>query len=197
MENAEFELFLGALRQGDEAAASKLLQDYGPEISRLIRARLARAGLRRITDPSDVCQSVLFNFLQHAAEGQVAPLTPAELSRLLRTMAVNKLTDLVRHEQAERRDCRRVIGGSQGRDETGRAADVGSTPSQQAERADLLDRFPKALSAWARRVHEWRALAWTWEEIARELGAEEPAVRIRFARETQRVARQLGLNESR
>jgi hypothetical protein len=90
MESPEFELFLDALRQGNQEAVRRLIQDYGPDIARVIRTRMARTGLRRVADSSDICQSVLFTFLQHAAKGRFVPETSAELAVLLRSTALNK-----------------------------------------------------------------------------------------------------------
>ena len=61
---AAFESFLHALRQGDHDAAEKLVHLYGPDICRLIRARLQDGELRRVTDSVDICQSILFQFVQ-------------------------------------------------------------------------------------------------------------------------------------
>jgi DNA-directed RNA polymerase specialized sigma24 family protein len=197
MENAEFQQFLDALHHGDPQAAAQLVHDYGPAIARLIRARLQQGNLRHIADSADICQSILFTFTQHATAGQCHPGTSAELAKLLRTMALNKLHDLARKEFAARRDHRRVVGGSQGHDELGRTMDGGSSPSKHVEMTDLLERFRAALAGWARPIHEWRAQGWTWDEIGRELGQPPHAIRVRFARETQRVAGLLGLEEER
>lgn len=197
MQDAEFAEFLSALRRGDYAAVGRLVDQFGPEIARLIRMRLAGNNLRRITDSADICQSILFAFCQHAAAGEFDLQSPAELEKLLRTMALNKLRDLSRREQAGKRDQRRLVPGAGAEAAMVDAATQASSPSQHVALADLLDQFRRALSPAARQIHEWRALNWTWDEIGRELQEPPSVVRIRFARETQRVARQLGLEGPR
>jgi RNA polymerase sigma factor (sigma-70 family) len=193
MDSAEFENFLTALRRGDHDAAERLVHLYGPDICRLIRARLHEGELRRVTDSVDICQSILFEFLQHIAAGEFKLESAGQLEKLLRTMALNKFRDLARHEQVARRARSVALAGRPGQDE-GEPAAAGSSPSQHAAREDLLEQFLSRLSAEARQIHQWRALGWGWTKIAAELHEPHNTVRIRFARETQRIARELGLD---
>ena len=193
MENAEFENFLQALRRGDHDAAERLVHLYGPDICRLIRAKLKEGGLRRVTDSVDICQSILFGFLQHIAAGGFELESAEQLEKLLRTMALNKLRDLARHEQVARRHDGEPLAGRQGQGEGEPAAD-GSSPSEHVAREDLLEQFLSRLSAEARQIHHWRAEGWSWAKIAAELHEPHNTIRIRFARETQQIARQLGVD---
>jgi RNA polymerase sigma factor (sigma-70 family) len=195
MDSAEFSGFLGALRRGDHDAAEKLVHLYGPDICRLIRAKLKAGELQRVADSVDICQSILFEFLQHIAAGEFKVGSAGQLEKLLRTMALNKLRDLARHEQVVQR--RKSEGPTlrQGKTEE-ELADAGSSPSQHVAREDLLEHFLSRLSEEARQIHQWRALGWGWSKIAAELNEPHNTVRIRFARETQQIARQLGLDVS-
>jgi RNA polymerase sigma factor (sigma-70 family) len=195
MDSAEFSSFLGALRRGDHDAAEKLVHLYGPEICRLIRAKLKAGELQRVADSVDICQSILFEFLQHIAAGEFKLESAGQLEKLLRTMALNKLRDLARHEQAACRRKNEAATGKQGKSAK-EPADAGSSPSQHVAREDLLEHFLSRLSEEARQIHQWRALGWNWIKIAAELNEPHNTVRIRFARETQQIARQLGLDVS-
>ena len=68
--------------------------------------------LRRACDSLDLCQAVLGSFFVRVAAGQYEVDAPEQLLKLLATMLRNKVSKLARHEQAERRDQRRVTAGS-------------------------------------------------------------------------------------
>src|SRR5262249_56282939 len=89
--------------------------------------------LRRLFESVDICQSVFASFFVRAALGQYELETPAQLLRLLATIARNKLASQARRESAGRRDRGRV------------AADVGvencppprESPSRQVAAKEL------------------------------------------------------------
>src|SRR2546423_1277058 len=58
----------------------------------------------------DLCQSVLGSFFLRAALGQYDLQTPAQLLKLLGTMARNKVVNHVHQQRAECRDNRRLAG---------------------------------------------------------------------------------------
>lgn len=187
-----FEKFLAALRKGDEKAVEELVRLCEPQLRRIARTRLAEGHLRREADSMDIVQSVLTSFLHHAAAGDFLIETPDQLLRLLRTMALNRLRDLARKggAAARKRTAQDQVGNN-----TPAYAIQGNepSPSEHIVVEDMLDRFLKVLSPEARSIHHWRASGWSWNEIAAELKAPSNTVRIRFARETLRVARELGL----
>src|SRR6516225_7368450 len=106
--------FLGLMagvRAGDEGAAAELVRRYEPLIRREVRLRLEDRRLARVFDSMDVCQSVLASFFVRAAAGQYDLDDPAQLVRLLVTMARNKLASRARQQYRQRRDQRREAGG--------------------------------------------------------------------------------------
>jgi DNA-directed RNA polymerase specialized sigma24 family protein len=139
--------------------------------------------LGHVVGASNVCQSVFGNFLHGVAAGEVGVNDPAQLRRLLRTMAVNKLRDLARNkEQAACRDRRVVIAGELGLEYIRQTVAPDSTPSEQVERADLLREIYLELPEWAQPVLDLCILDRSWEEIGSKLGKPPHTIRVRFNR---------------
>lgn len=193
MDAPRIEEFVADLRRWDEQAVRRLVALLEPGLARMVRIRLGEAGLNRVADTEDVCQSVFVRFLNHANAGDFTITSFEQLRNLLTTMAVNRVRDLRRKGGAAARG-----GGPDAAPEVAGAfepADDSSTPSQHMALQDLLQEMYRRLSKGASQVHQWRAAGMSWIEIAEQLGEPPQAVRVRFAREIQRVARELGVNE--
>jgi RNA polymerase sigma factor (sigma-70 family) len=179
------------VRAGDEAAAAELVQHYEPYIRRAVRVRLVDRRLKRLVDSVDVCQSVLASFFVRAALGQYELETPEQLLKLLVAMARNKLNNVVARQGAGRRDYRRTETAS---------AEVqadGSSPSQLVAARELIEKFRAALSPEERQIADLRALGREWTEVAAQCGGTPEALRKKLARALDRVAEQLGLEQTR
>lgn len=193
---ASFPNLLQRVRNGDGSAAEELVRAYEPEIRRAIRVRLTDARLRRVVDSIDICQSVLAGFFVRTAAGQFDIETPEQLLRLLVTMAKNRVIDWARRTQADRRDGRRDVSLEYADGESPQfAADVRSPHSILVNR-ELLERVRSRLSPPERQLMEQRAEGQDWDEIASQLGERPDAVRMRLTRALDRVANELGLEES-
>ena len=189
MTDDEFRDLVRRVRAGEPQAAADLVRFYEPEIRRVIRVRLVNPQLQRVFDSMDVAQSVFANFFVRAGTGQFDLDTPADLIKLLATMARHKLTDLARRHKAQRRDAGRAAG-AEGLDQ--RPSDD-ATPSRAVADAELLTEARKRLSPEERYVADQRAAGRDWAEIAEELGVGAEALRKRYARAVARVAEELGL----
>jgi DNA-directed RNA polymerase specialized sigma24 family protein len=189
-ENA-FQDLIRRVRAGDPEAATALVRRYEPAIRRIVRLRLRDRRLRRSFDSLDICQSVLHSFFARAALGQFDFHRPKDLLNLLAKMAQWKLGHQVEHEQAQRRDHRRLVD-LEGQPDP---AVAGNTPSQIVAAKDLLQEVRKRLSEEELRLVDLRALGREWEDIARELGGNPASLRKKLARALDRVARELGLDE--
>jgi RNA polymerase sigma-70 factor (ECF subfamily) len=183
--------FMRRIRAGDEQAAVEMVQRYEPLIRREIRLSLEDRRLCRLFDSMDVCQSVLKSFFVRTAAGQYDLDTPAELQRLLVTMARNKLASAARGAHRQRRDQRRVAGAEQM--ETVAAAVP--SPSEEVGGRELLERFRKALTDEEKQIADLRGEGLPWADIAARLGGTVQARRMQLARAVERVARELGLDE--
>jgi DNA-directed RNA polymerase specialized sigma24 family protein len=108
-------------------------------------------------------------------------------------MARNKLNDKFREQQADKH------GGGHGLNEGPGILDTlpahQTTPSQIVAHKDLLQEVRRLLSDDERLLLDARSLGRDWAEIAREVGGQPNALRMKLTRALNRVARQLGLEE--
>jgi RNA polymerase sigma-70 factor (ECF subfamily) len=188
----DFPELIRRVRAGDESAAAELVRRYEPAIRRAVRIRLGDTRLARAFDSMDVCQSVMASFFVRAALGQYELGTPDELLRLLATMARHKLADQVDRERAACRDNRRV---EEGRAESREVASAASSPSRQVAARELLEEVRRRLSPEERQIVELRNQGLDWAAVAARLGGSPEALRKRLARATERIGRELGLDE--
>src|SRR5438067_7700261 len=65
----EFAQLIGAVRNGDEQAAEKLVRQYEPYLRHVIHGRLTDPHLRRVFDSLDICQSIFADFFARASVG--------------------------------------------------------------------------------------------------------------------------------
>ncbi len=196
MKETSIRELLERVRHGDAAAAEELVRTYEPEVRRAIRVRMTDSRMRRLIDSIDICQSVLAGFFVRTAAGQYDIQTPEELLRLLTTMARNRVIDWARRTQAERRDGRREVPLE---DEQGRGPQIavgGPSPASVLVNRELIEQVRSRLSAEELRVMEQRADGMGWNEIAASLGEQPNSVRMRLTRALDRVAAELGLEQS-
>jgi RNA polymerase sigma-70 factor (ECF subfamily) len=183
---------MGRVRTGDQAAAGELVRRYEPTIRRTIRVRLRDQRLGRLLDSMDICQSVLGSFFVRAALGQYELDEPEQLLKLLTRMARNKLANQVHHQRAGRRDYRRVVGEIEDKP----VAAAGSSPSELVAGQELLQEAGRRLSTEERQLLDLRREGLEWQEIARRLDGNADALRMRLGRAIDRVAQELGLEET-
>src|SRR4051812_41695982 len=94
--DAAFAGLLARVRAGDTDACRQLVEQYEPELRRVIRIRLCEPLLRSNVDTADICQSVLMDFFARVQLGQYEFSSPQDLVRLLLTMARHKLLNHAR-----------------------------------------------------------------------------------------------------
>src|SRR5262249_32486526 len=126
--------------------------------------------------------------------GQFQAQTLEQLRNFLRTLARNRLRDLLRKEQAARHH-QPATGPPPRRDEILQVADPGSSPSQHFAYGELEQQFLGRVTEEGRQMYTRRAKGWTWSQIAAELGGLPDTLRIRFDRELERVVREMGLEK--
>jgi RNA polymerase sigma-70 factor (ECF subfamily) len=186
-EDHGFDELLRRVREGDERATAEMVRRYEPEVRRFIRYRLTSGHLRRFLDSLDVCQSVFANFFLRLTEGQFELKNPEQVQRLLRVMAGNRLLDHHRRQTAARRACDAVPLG-----ETADLPGDADDPTRTVEARDLVEALRARLSAEERRILDVWMQGEDWPEVARQLGSTADAVRKRFTRAIDRVARDMG-----
>jgi RNA polymerase sigma-70 factor (ECF subfamily) len=166
------------------------VERYEPAIRRAVRFRLSNAGLRRLLDSTDICQSVFGSFFVRLAAGQYHIERKEDLLNLLITMAQHKLVSQARHEQAECRDRRRTKADGR---EVARLAASTPSPSQEVTQCELLAEVERRLSAEERQLMAMRREGQSWEEIAVLVGDSPVVLRKRLSRALDRITRELGL----
>jgi RNA polymerase sigma-70 factor (ECF subfamily) len=187
-EGPAFRELIDRVRRGDDAAAEELVRRYEPAIRRTVRARLRGAGLRRLLDSTDICQSVLASFFVRAALGRYELGTPEQLLQLLSSMAHHKLTNHARQQGAQRRD----QGRNEAVDPEERGIpDPGATPSRQVAARELLEEARRRLSDQERWLLDLRQRDLSWDEVAATVGGTPDAARKRLERALDRVASEL------
>jgi DNA-directed RNA polymerase specialized sigma24 family protein len=188
-EPTAFGCLIDRARAGEADAVAELVQGYEPALRRAMQVRLYRAALRHLLGPQDICQMVWADFFPRLAAGGYVVNEPAQLQRLLLTMARNRLVKEMARLGARRR------GGHACRwSEVPEAwADPRPGPCQVAVGNDLLAKVFSLLSPAERQVIEHRERGGTWGELASTRGVTADALRVRHARTSRRIARRLCL----
>src|SRR5438874_1961260 len=106
MDKTEFRQLLSRVRAWEPEAVETFLARFEAEVRREIRIRLTDPRIRLAHSESDVCQSVVFDFLLRLGAGQYDFDDSAEVVRFLITATANKVRNLARKEKAARRDIR-------------------------------------------------------------------------------------------
>jgi RNA polymerase sigma-70 factor (ECF subfamily) len=178
------------IRAGDQQAAAALVRRFEPALRRAVRFRLRDRQLRRLLDSADVCQAVLLRFFVRVAAGDYELDTPEQVLKLLTTLARNQVVNEALHQQAGKRDCRRLVGAAV---QEGEAVAPGSSPSQHVAGEELLEKARQALGPDEWRLLELRKEGREWADIARLLGGTAEGLRKQLARAVARVTQTLGL----
>jgi RNA polymerase sigma-70 factor (ECF subfamily) len=188
-----FPALIRRVRAGDADAAAELVRTYEPEIRRAVRIRLTDPRLRRTLDSMDICQSVMANFFVRAAAGQFDIEDPGQLLKLLVKMAKNKVLDWARHEQADRRDGRRLQAASP--EDLHAVAGAVDTPSQIVSGREMLEAMRARMNEEERELADQRIAGLEWVQIAAARGGTPEALRKRYERAIDRITKDLGLDE--
>ncbi len=184
-EDPTFEALMERVRAGDEQAAADLVRLYEGRVRREVR-RCLTPRLGRVMDSADICQSVLANFFRRAKAGEFDLKDPAQLTRLLLTMARHRLIDHAR-KPANR------LPTAEGSQMVNAAPAKEEAPADAASRVELLRRIHGLLTPEERYLADQRALDRPWADIAAELGGSPERLRKKLERALNRAAEEAGL----
>lgn len=200
MDQQEFAELLTSAQQGDEAAAASLVSRFEPQLRRFIRYRLANARMRNLVDSLDISQSVFARLFSGLAEGRLEVAGPAQLVKLLTTMAGNRIHDHIRKRLADKRAHVPAAGDPQ------KALDAlpGETINivDALANAELLDMMRAELSPEDRRLLDARLQGLAWNVIAQQVAEGLPqhhvpstaeGLRKRLTRAIDDAASRLGI----
>lgn len=186
----------GGVNSRSALALQHLAQTHGAVLLRFIQV-LIPAELQRLLDPQDIVQDTFYEAFQRLAE--FTPYDEAATLRWLKTIARNRLIDLVRRHRADKRDVRRTV------DEVRRGSVVvmlqelavhSRTPSQSAAGHEFLGRFEETLgrlpSDYGAAVRYRYVDGLAFKEVAGRLGRTEDAVRMLAARGLRMLRERMG-----
>jgi eukaryotic-like serine/threonine-protein kinase len=169
--SAEDQQLITAYRQGDQAAASVLLEKYYVRLLELIRRQLGWK-LRDLEGSTDVAQSVFRSFFSQVRENRVQIAPDNSLWPLLVTIALNKVRNLGKYWQREKRDPGRQVR-LDGQDDP---LESGPSPQDVAAVKELVDRLLEPFSPRRRRIIELILEGQPVGQIAAQVGATERTV---------------------
>ena len=176
---------------GDQNAATHLVNQYELELRRYIRFRLKDPRLRVLLDSLDISQSVFGRFFLALGEGRVDVTNPRQLTRLLQTMAINRVRDHARRRSAAKRS---GLDDSDGQIPAEEVVDSGPEPAERAMTYEIVDAIRSELNKDECLILDCRIDGRGWGEVAASVGSTPEAVRKRFTRAIDRAAQKLGLN---
>ena len=189
---SSFTALLEQVRNGDQEAASRLVEEFEPVVRRELRFRLRDSRARLELESMDISQSVLSNFFVRVATRQYDLKEQGDLVRLLVTMTRNKVAEQLRNQHRQRRDSRRTRGGV----EDMPLASADPTPSRVVAGREILQLVRQSLNGEERRLVDLRCQGLSWEEIADSLGGSPDARRKQMARAIDEIIHKLRLDES-
>jgi len=186
----EFLALLTRVRQGDESAASELVQRYERTVLRSVRSRLGK-NMRRTLDSADVLQSVHRSLLVGIKNERYRVSSPQQLIGLAVVMVQRKVARLWR--KLKRLPTTSLGAGSQATPPD-RIASRAPTPSETVSAADLLEQFLSQLDELDQRLVRLKLDGNSSAESAAILGRDPAFVRMRWTRLRQKL-RARGLDE--
>lgn len=126
--------WIDQLKAGDEMAAEKLWRRYFEQVVQLARRKLEGAK-RALADEEDVALSTLKSLCRGAEAGRFPKLTDRDsLWSLLMAIVAHKSTDLIRHENRQKR-------GGTGRAQTDDSVATGE-PRQAVPLSQIIEQKP-------------------------------------------------------
>jgi DNA-directed RNA polymerase specialized sigma24 family protein len=193
--------WLGAIKNGEAAAAQMLWEGYYRRLVGLARLRLGQTP-RRVADEGDVAVSALNSFFEGIPKGRFPQLNDRDdLRRLLVHITARKAIDQINHERCKRRRPDSVVQVWAETTHDDSHADAGwpqvvgnePTPEFAAQFAEEYERRLQSLnSPELRSVAVWKMEGYSNAEIAQKLGCVERSVerklrliRNRWAREVE------------
>lgn len=177
-----FRQLIEQLRAGDEEAARRLTEEYGPHICRSIRRRFRNHRVRTLYGTEDCLQSVWG--VVFSDPGVVAGFqSPDDLIRYLVKLASNKMAGQHRHHFAGKHDVRLDVElSSEIIENSPDLAAPEPSPSQQVALQDDIDHRARDLSPTGLRVLSLVRAGHSSREIAKQVTRSTRSVRTMLSR---------------
>jgi len=188
MDRTEFSELLSRVRKWDPEAVQTFLARFEPQVRREIRIRLTDPLILVAHSESDVCQSIVIDFLVRLRAGQYDFNNSDEVVRFLVTATTHKVRNVGRKERAARRTVRRRDPDA---DVQLAVPDREASPSSIVATRELFEQVLENLPPDDRYLAVQRGQGKTWKELAEELHEKEDTLRRRLQRSLDRVLMRL------
>jgi DNA-directed RNA polymerase specialized sigma24 family protein len=162
---------IAAYRRGDETAAVALFERYHVRLLELIRNQLGWQ-LKEVEGSSDVAQSVLRSFYSQIQENRVQLGPSDSLWPLLVTITLNKVRNLGKFWQRQRRDASRQVPLDSQND----PLEQGPSPQDAMAVKELIDHLLEPFSERRRKILELILAGEPVGQIAADVGTTERTV---------------------
>jgi RNA polymerase sigma-70 factor, ECF subfamily len=160
-----------AYRQGNQDAATELFERYYVRLLDLLRRQLGWR-LKEVEGSSDVAQSVLRSFFSQIG-GRTIELGPTDsLWPLLVTIALNKVRNLGKYWQRDKRDVTRNVPLDPAND----PLEQGPSPHDAAAVKEMVDQLLAPFSARRRKIIELILQGEGVNQIASQVGTTQRTV---------------------
>ena len=181
-QHEDFEKLMRQISEGDEDAAWRLVEKYGPHILRAVR-RTLHAKVRQQFDSVDFVQAVWASIFS-AREKLLQLHRPEELIALLTTIARNKVIDVVRQRTATKKyDVRREVSADrEGATLVAAVASKEPTPSEFAIAHERWEQLMRDQPDRYRKIIELRIQGESQKDIANRLDISDKTVQRVLAR---------------
>jgi RNA polymerase sigma factor (sigma-70 family) len=175
-----FRTLMQRMLTGDNAAAQKILVDYGESLRVFIRRKLYRSGIHGLLDTADIFQSVMRRLWVGLNQiDRVVPESDKHLLNLLKKISTNKIRDEIDKARSKKRDFTRQQSGGDLSACPGREPD----PSEALATREQFERVMDCLPPGDQLLYQLRfEQDLTWVEIGHQLGCTEDAARQRWSR---------------
>ena len=180
MDDIDFTGLIAWVKEGDEAAISRLIERYGPEVRMMVRRRLP-AKLRNQFDTVDFTQVVWSSVITDCRDRAEPFDDPKHLLGFLAGVVHNKITAEYRRRTKTRKyDIGReepLYVRKGGREVPREVPADDPTPSEEVQADDRLEQLVAGRSPVEVKIVELRREGLTIDEIAARLELHEKAVR--------------------
>ena len=190
MSRIAFPELIQRVRSGDELAIQELVNNYGDALKREIRFSLMDSKLKRVVSESDICQSVIMRLITGIWAGSYDFESSEQLNGLLKRMVKNKIVDLTRYWQAQRRDIRRDATTKNSAEQLENRQQA--TPSKILADTEMVTKIKNEMNERELQIMELRQSQVNWVTIAESLdGVSSPdAVRKQYSRTIERIVKE-------
>lgn len=192
-----WEVLIAGLRAGDQDAARRFCDEFGPALLRIAAHNLPEA-LRRRVGPEDVVQSACRTFFRRAQGGEFRLTDSETLWQLLCAITLTKVREQARFHLRQKRNLGQEVqalpADSMHSGSGFQPVQAGPSPDEAVAFADQFEQLLSSLGPEERQLVDLKLQELTNEEVAQQMGCSERTVRRILKRVQSRLARAFDLS---